>query len=558
MASVGPEREPLAAALDESALRVVVVGEGLAALVAARELARPGFTVTLARGRPRAATPGHPHEHALDGGMPRLPLEFEEREGALRRILDELGLAHSVERPATEERWLALAPGARAGARRSMREPAALLLGMPASPLAADVAGVIGWRGAWRAFLDRVRPVLTIGQERRLDRLVRRRMGHRVLELLVRPAALARFGVPPERLDIAHAVPGLNPALTRTGTLSGAVTELLARPPAARAGLVGALPELLGALAVDAVRRGATLLESVAVRVSARPRGDSLPAEAAEPAGTAEPPEPAGTAEPPEPAEAADAREAAWCIELADGTALVADVVLLAVDPAEALSLTAGLRDVAAAERPGSPPTFEPPTVLAHEELTLLVRSPALDSCPRGARALVVGAEPGVAELVHETARWSSLREKLGEGRHVLRVRYHAHAVDEHSGSESAAEPSAVKSAAECADPHDGSRTETVERALREASAILEIDLADLELEEAQLRRVVEPAPFALEGQARRSAELRNALGALGVEVTGGWLAGLDPAAVAEHAADAAKRIRLAHWREVPDGGGQK
>lgn len=101
------------------------------------------------------------------------------------------------------------------------------ILGIPSSPLSSDVSRVIGRRAAFRAYLDRIKPVLTLGKARRLGELVRTRMGDHVLDSLVHPLVVEAFGVDAEGVDVALAVPGLNEAITRTGSLSTGVLSML-------------------------------------------------------------------------------------------------------------------------------------------------------------------------------------------------------------------------------------------------------------------------------------------------------------------------------------------
>lgn len=102
------------------------------------------------------------------------------------------------------------------------------ILGIPSSPLSEDVVAALGQRAATRAYLDRVKPVLTIGKEHRLGALVEKRMGKALRAILVEPLVFEKFGVTSGELDVAVAVPGLNEAITRTGSLS---TAVLARLP---------------------------------------------------------------------------------------------------------------------------------------------------------------------------------------------------------------------------------------------------------------------------------------------------------------------------------------
>lgn len=105
--------------------------------------------------------------------------------------------------------------------------PAASILGIPSSPLSREVSDVVGTRAALRAYLDRLKPVLTIGKAHHLGELVAQRMGENIRDLLVSPLVMQRFGASPDQLDVAVAVPGLNEAITRTGSLSTGVLASL-------------------------------------------------------------------------------------------------------------------------------------------------------------------------------------------------------------------------------------------------------------------------------------------------------------------------------------------
>lgn len=101
------------------------------------------------------------------------------------------------------------------------------IMGIPSSPLSSDVSAAIGGAASFRAYLDRMKPLLTIGKAHRLNDLVVNRMGQAVLTTLVEPLVRDRFGAPAAEVDVALAVPGLNEAITRTGSLSTAVLSLL-------------------------------------------------------------------------------------------------------------------------------------------------------------------------------------------------------------------------------------------------------------------------------------------------------------------------------------------
>ena len=260
-------------AITDAPTRVVVVGGGAAGLVAAREIARPGFDVTVLEERDELGGSVARHGVAgieLDAGAE----SFATRGGHVAALLDDLGLSAEVVTPLAAGAWLQL-PG------RAVPMPKAGILGIPSSPLATDVIAAIGWRGAFRAYLDRLMPVLKIGEERNLGRLVRRRMGAAVLDNLVAPVTTGVYSASPYDLDVSVAAPGLNPAITRTGSLSGGVAALRgsAKAGSAVGGLVGGMARLIDVLATDATARGARL-RTGAKAVALHPGESHGPAEA--------------------------------------------------------------------------------------------------------------------------------------------------------------------------------------------------------------------------------------------------------------------------------------
>ncbi|MFT4215129.1 MAG: FAD-dependent oxidoreductase, partial [Microbacterium sp.] len=253
--------------------RVVVVGGGIAGLVAARECAKVGMTVTVLEAADGLG--GAIQTVDLDGLAVDLLAESFAPHPAVVALIDELGLGGLVEPAATDTVWVALPAGAGApraaplpssAARPSGAESAALA-GIPENPWAENVRRIIGWRGAWRAYLDRLRPPLTIGREQRLGALVHARMGARVRDRMVAPLTIGAFGVAPEAIDVDRAAPGLSAALTRAGSLGGAVGQLRAdasqqpEPDAAdramRATLRGGMSVLVDALAAELTTLGA-------------------------------------------------------------------------------------------------------------------------------------------------------------------------------------------------------------------------------------------------------------------------------------------------------------
>lgn len=97
------------------------------------------------------------------------------------------------------------------------------MLGVPAVPLAAENIATLGAGGAFRTYLDRVTPLLTVGKTRLFGELVRKRMGAKVRTRLVDPQVYERYGVLADDVEVAIAATGLNEALSRSGALSSAV-----------------------------------------------------------------------------------------------------------------------------------------------------------------------------------------------------------------------------------------------------------------------------------------------------------------------------------------------
>lgn len=174
---------------------VLTIGSDLAAFVAAIECARIGLKVDL----------WIPKDADFSGAA-----EFSHLGGVVAAVLDELGVDYEIVVPA---------------------EGTAEIVGIPSNPFSVAVREALGWSGAWRIYLDRIKPVLTIGNETNLATLVRQRLGVAALEKLVSPIVQQRYGYTPEELTVDAVAPGLAQALTRGGSLSNAVVELMLEDP---------------------------------------------------------------------------------------------------------------------------------------------------------------------------------------------------------------------------------------------------------------------------------------------------------------------------------------
>lgn len=497
-----PEPDAVARA---RATRVVVVGGGVAGLVAALEWARIGATVTVLEASDRFG--GAVETVTLDG-LPvdlvadALPHRAAAHDAAARgapaidALLDELGLRELIEPAAQNPVWVVGAGGTSDAAPL----PTASVLGIPANPWADDVRRIIGWRGAWRAYLDRLRPPLTIGHERSLGRLVRTRMGDRVADRLVAPLTRGLYGVEPDDIDVEIAAPGLSTALTRTGSLAGAVAALLPDDPTdhapTRVTLRGGLAALPGALVARLRDLGAQLRTDAEVVSLARSGGAWAVGVSSESAGE----------HAPDP--------------------LAADVVVMAVGGAPASGLLAGAGiDVPA------------PSVRLRDVVTLVVDAPALDASPRGRAVYPIAASLAIAPaaavaLVDATADWPWLAAAAGPGRHVLRVSL--------TPADSAAAAIAATPVAS-----DANTDTVLTSAARAAEHLLGVELG--EPRAAAHRRIALELPASALDHAARTADVRRAAARHpGLSIVGAWMSGSGLAQVIADAIAESDRVRSA------------
>lgn len=465
--------------------RAVVVGGGIAGLVAALECAKVGMSVTLVEATPRLG--GTIAGADFEG----LPLDlgascWSTAGGTVRALVEDLGLGDRIVAPRTDRTWIAgLAKGAAAPL------PEESVLGIPANPWDESVRRIIGWRGTWRAYVDRLRPPLTIGAEHNLGKLVRSRMGPAVHDRLVAPLTAGRFGRTPEEIDVVAAAPGLTAALTRTGSLSGAVADLLvdrASPstPAIES-LDGGMSQLVSALEDRLRLLGAEIVLDTRVTAVSRDGGRwrlHLQSEAA-------------AVEPlPRPSES-----------------VAGDIVIVATGREEALPLL----DAAGVAPTGA---HRAPAPIVREVVTLVVDEPALDAAPRGAQVYPVPGTHRASGLVHQTARWEWLARAGGPGRHVLSVAFDHPVAEGH---------------------------ETIAFARDEASALLGVTIDADTVRAAHSARFELAAPASALGHEAATAAVRLRVSSRpGLAAVGAWLAGSGLAQVVADAQSEADRLRRA------------
>lgn len=451
----------------------VVVGGGVAGLVAARELAREGLRVLVLEGRDAPGGAVRAHTVAglrLDAGAE----SYATRGGSVAELVDELGLTDRVRTPEAHGSWVHLSTG-------DGPLPRTGLLGVPSSPLAADVRRTLGLPGALRAACDLVLPGRVGRDVATLGALVRARMGARALDRLVRPIVSGVHAADPDDLAVGAVAPALPDALRASrGSLARAVAQVRAAAPAGSAvqGLDGGIATLTDALVADLERLGG----EVRVRSSV-------------------------------------------------GTARVeGDVVVLGLDGgtdvrAARLVVAAPRPDlVAAATGTGDLPALDDGAAVVL--VTLVLDQPALDAAPRGTGVLV---GPDVTDvrakaLTHGTAKWAWLAREAGAGRHVVRLSYGRadERVDELPTGDA-----------------------LVDQALRDASVLLGVPLTRDRLAGSAVVRWTQALPRPSAAHRAAVAAVRAAAaGAPGrVAVAGAWVAGNGLASVVPDARAAARAL---------------
>ncbi|MCR6688659.1 protoporphyrinogen oxidase [Cellulomonas sp.] len=486
MSTPAPDDRPGTAAKPAADERwgAVVVGGGVAGLVAARELARAGVRTLVVEGRD--AVGGAVRGHVV-GGL-RLDAGAESyatRGGTVAAYLEDLGLADAIVAPGPLGSWVQLPGGAGPLPRTG-------LLGIPSSPWSADTRRTLGWTGAARACLDLVLPRRVGARAGSLGALVRARMGERVLARLVRPVVGGVHAADPDDLAVDAVSPGLPAALREHRSLARAVRQLRAAAPAGAAvqGLAGGMHVMVDALADDVLAHGGAL--RVRTRAVATRPGRLV------------------------------------AVELSDGTVVHAERLVVAA-PASAellrplLSADGGAQDEVLGFDDGADVRL----------VTLVLDAPELDAAPRGTGVLVAREVEQVAAkaLTHGTAKWPWLAAATPPGTHVVRLSYGRS--DDEPADDSPAGPDA--------------RPELVARALADARVLLGVPLRDEQVLASAVVRWTQSLPRPSARHRDATAALRAAVAArpagTRVAVCGAWVAGNGLASVIPDAVAAARSV---------------
>jgi oxygen-dependent protoporphyrinogen oxidase len=309
-------------------------------------------------------------------------------------------------------------------------------------------------------------------------------MGDAVLERLVAPVTTGVYSSHPDDIDVDVAAPGLNTALTRAGSLSGAVAQLrgerTATPGASIEGIDGGVYRLVEALRIRLQALGGELHTGATV-------------------------------------ESVERSDDGWRVSVAGRVPETVDAVVVATPEAAARRLLAG-----SVPSLGTTALRQGPDV---HVVTLVLDAPALDARPRGTGVLTVaGARPAKA-LTHSTAKWPWLAARLPAGRHVVRVSFGSQGEQPATAGLSDDDAAAL--------------------ALVEASALLGVSLERGQLVDALLEPYEQAQPASVIGQRDAAAAARRAVHAVeGLAATGAWLSGTGLAQVVPDALAEAERVR--------------
>ncbi|XVQ08810.1 protoporphyrinogen oxidase [Spirillospora sp. CA-255316] len=378
-----------------STSHVVVVGAGIAGLVAARLLARGGARVTVLEGSPRI---GGKLQVSEIGGLP----VDEGAEALLVRrpegldLVGDLGHGEELVHPGTTSSAI-LSHGA------LRRLPEGHVMGVPSDLRALAASQVLSPAGLARVPLDLVLPETPRGADVSVSDFIGARMGREVVDRLVEPLLGGVYAGRAEELSFEATLPAVAAAARSHRSLLSAVRGIKQAAPATAdpgpvfatlPGGLGRLPHLVAedlAAAGGTVRTGAMVreLRRRPARPAASPEGDRafLPGDVGGRPST----------------------KTGWRLTLGparDPEVLDADAVVLAVPAAPASRLLS--EDVPAAARELARIDYASMAII-----TLAYPATAFPRLPRGSGYLVPSVEGRqVKAVTFSSVKWPHLRDR--------------------------------------------------------------------------------------------------------------------------------------------------
>jgi oxygen-dependent protoporphyrinogen oxidase len=355
--------------------QVLVLGGGIAGLVAARELARDfDSIIVLEKSDQLGGSIGSSviAGHRVDSGAEAFAVN---RNDALA-LIDSLGLTDQLVSPA------------RADARiRSGRDTYLIphgILGIPSDLSDPSVLAAVGPHALAEAIELDAKPWDLVGSIS-IGNLVRTRLGNAFVERLLSPVVGGVHAANPDLLDADAIVPGLAAAAANAGSLTAAVSKMRTSASAARPGgaimsLRGGMHTLVDALALDLTGHGVSILLS-------------------------------------DGATTASYVQDLWHVSTTAGEEFTSEVLVVALPSEAAAHLFA--TDLSLTEPLSQVQTTDVAIVL------LALRAPELAFAPLGSGVLITSDSEGVEAKAstHASAKWAWVGETFGET-HLLRFSY--------------------------------------------------------------------------------------------------------------------------------------
>ncbi len=472
---------------DVDELPAIVLGGGLAGLVAARELAKAGVAATVIEARRRVG--GLVFGDDLGGIAVDLGADsFAKRSRFAAALCAELGL--EVIDPAGRA-WI----WSHADGGHAFPIPRGVL-GIPVSLDDPDVVGALSAAGLARAREDRTMGPGPGADAPDLASLATARLGREAYETLVAPVAGGVHSADPAELSVDTVVPGLRAALVAEGSLTAAAAALRARAPEGPivSSVAGGLFRLPAALAADLEARGGEVYPTM-LATAIRRDGASWLVTIDNAVAPAEPERPR--------------------TPLGQPATVRTPLLVVALDGRAALDLLRGVPELGVGD-------WQLPRGADLLSVDLALENPALDDGPRGSGLLVSPPRPGDAPRVsckavtHYSVKWPWARGP--GGRHVVRVSYGRAGVP-------TLEPRLADT-------------------LADVTTLLGVRVGSEHVRGVHVVRFANALPPQTPAHRARVAQLAAAASGLpGLGITGAWCAGTGLAAVLPHASAAAQAL---------------